>query len=66
MSGRKIKRDLRRRAFDEAAALLAADMDDADLQCEVELSEDDASKVREYIRTEIVSVLKRKALRLTP
>jgi hypothetical protein len=49
--------ELRRLAYREAAALLAADMDSADLPAD--LSEEDESRVREYIRLQIVAMLER-------
>ena len=49
--------ELRRIAYREAGALLEADMDASDLQCEDKLSEKDAEYVREFIRTTIVERL---------
>ncbi len=51
------KRELRRIAYREAGALIAADMDDADLACADYLSEEDESWVREFIRDHIADEL---------
>jgi hypothetical protein len=50
-----------KRAYLEAAALLAADCDSADLP--LDLSEEDESLVREFIRNEIVAELRASAER---
>jgi hypothetical protein len=50
-----------KRAYEEAAALLAADCDSADLP--LDLSEEDESLVREFIRNEIVTELRASAER---
>jgi|HubBroStandDraft_3_1064219.scaffolds.fasta_scaffold135830_3 hypothetical protein len=55
-----MRRDLVKTAYREAAALLAADCDSADLACESTLSEEDESLVREYIRKKIVEELENK------
>lgn len=55
-----MNRILKRTAYREAAALLRADMDDADLNCESTLSEEEASEVREYIRSQIAEELEKK------
>jgi hypothetical protein len=52
-----MKASLKATAYREAAALLEADMSAADLQCDVDLSEKDASAVREFIRNDIVDML---------
>lgn len=54
-----IRPTLRRIAYREAAALLAADCDDADLNCDSSLSEEDTLTVREFIRNQIVVMLER-------
>ena len=51
------REQLQKIAYREAGALLRADADDADLQCEDWLSEKDASYVREFIRNEISTAL---------
>lgn len=61
MTAKKMtKTEIRLTAYREAAALLAADCDSADLQCESTQSEEDASAVREYIRDTIVGLLDKK------
>jgi hypothetical protein len=52
-----MKAELRRRAYREAAALLGVDMDASNLP--LDLSEKDESTIREYIRIEIVAMLRR-------
>lgn len=58
---------LKKTAYLEAAALLAADCDDSDLQCEskeddgsFKFTEDECSQIREFIRNVIVGELKKK------
>ena len=53
-----MRRVLKRRAYSEAAALLAAAMDSADL-CE-DLTPEEESEVREFIRDEIVKQLQKR------
>lgn len=53
-----MKRELRKQAYREAAALLAADMDSADLS--PGMTEEDESEVREFIRNHIVGELEKK------
>ena len=52
------KLELQKLAWREAAALLAADMDDADLP--EHLSEEEEEYVREFIRTKIVAELEKR------
>jgi hypothetical protein len=61
-----MKRGLKRQAFNEAAALLEAEMSSVELQCDMDLPEDDAEDVREYIRVEIVQLLRKHEARLVP
>lgn len=53
--------ELRRRAYDVAAKCLEVDMDRGDLP--EDLSEEDESTMREFIRNEIVAELRRKGSR---
>lgn len=55
---------LKKIAYSEAAALLAADMDAVDLACEAALSEADAWRVREWIRNVRAPSLQRRADRI--
>lgn len=58
------KVEIKRRAYREAAALLRSDCDAADLLCESDpnVTEDEASQIREFIRREIVGELERKGV----
>lgn len=54
-----MKPDLRKRAYREAAALLASDMDRCDFD-RLDLTEADEARMREFIRTVIVAELTKK------
>ena len=59
-----MKASLKKIAYAEAAALLAADMDDAELGCAHFLSEVDEPRVRERIRNVLAPSLQRRADRI--
>jgi hypothetical protein len=62
MTPRKARQsEIRSTAYAEAAALLEADCNSADLQCAERMSEADEERVREYIRNDIVAMLRKRA-----